>query len=92
MLAGGDCLHDVDGDAAMTIDVDTTIVEVHGDHKQAPAMATPHPRLPPAAGHPRRHRRGAAGWSGSVWARGSGRLGSGMMARQAPASTVVMRL
>src|SRR5581483_7463102 len=48
------------GDAPMTFDLDSTITEVHGDQKQGAAYGyTPPVRLPPAAGQPRRNRRGA---------------------------------
>ncbi len=45
------------GDAAMTIDLDSTICEVHGKHKQGAAYGYTHgPRLPPAPRHPGRDR------------------------------------
>ena len=49
------------GDESMTIDIDSTICEVHGHHKQGAAFGyTKRARLSPAAGHPGRHRRGPA--------------------------------
>ena len=43
------------------MDVDSTICEVHGHHKQGAAYGYTRPAwLPPAAGQPGRHRRGAA--------------------------------
>jgi hypothetical protein len=48
------------GDGPMTMDLDSTICEGARPRKAGRRLRLhPHPRLPPAAGHPRRHRRGA---------------------------------
>jgi hypothetical protein len=77
----------------MTIDVDATIVEVHGYHKQGASYG--YTRT--LGDHPLLATRAATGevllgGAGRCRRGGPGRLGSGMMARQARASTVVMRL
>jgi hypothetical protein len=47
------------GDGPMTIDLDSTVRGARGPQAGRRLRLPPHPRLPSAAGQPRRHRRGA---------------------------------